>query len=113
MTPDLKLLVWVVALTFIEVVAAALAANAQVGLPLLAGNRDGMQTLTGLAGRAQRAHRNMLESLPLFIALVLVAHIAGKVNDFEFDEALGLLEAWAHAHSRLIRIDCAGESRRR
>ena len=31
-------------------------------------------------GRARRAHLNMLESLPLFIALVLVAHIANRGN---------------------------------
>jgi len=80
MTPDLKILVWTVALTFIEVVVAVLFANPQVGLGVLAGNREGLGELTGFAGRAQRAHRNMLESLPLFIALVLVAQIAGKAD---------------------------------
>jgi uncharacterized MAPEG superfamily protein len=80
MTPDLKILVWTVALTFVEVLVAVLFAQAQVGLGMLAGNRDGLEPLTGFAGRAQRAHWNMLESLPLFIALVLVAHIAGKAN---------------------------------
>jgi len=57
-----------------------LAAQAQVGLGLLAGNREGLPALAGFAGRAQRAHRNMLENLPLFIALVLIAQIAGKTN---------------------------------
>jgi uncharacterized MAPEG superfamily protein len=80
MTPDLRILVWSVALTFVEVLVAVLAAQAQVGLGVLAGNRDGLAPLTGFAGRAQRAHWNMLESLPLFIALVLVAQIAGKAN---------------------------------
>ena len=80
MTPDLRILVWVVALTFIQVVIAALAAQGQVGLPALAGNREGVRPLDGLAGRAQRAHRNTLESLPLFIALVLIAHLAGKAD---------------------------------
>jgi uncharacterized MAPEG superfamily protein len=80
MTPDLRILVWVIALTFIQVVVAALVANGQVGLPTLAGNREGLRPLDGLAGRARRAHRNMLESLPLFIALVLIAQIAGKAD---------------------------------
>ncbi|HTZ36938.1 MAG TPA: MAPEG family protein [Stellaceae bacterium] len=80
MTPDLTLLVWVVVLSFVEVIVAVLAAQLQVGLPMLAGNRDALPSLTGFAGRAQRAHRNMLESLPLFIALVLVAHIASRVD---------------------------------
>jgi uncharacterized MAPEG superfamily protein len=79
-TPDLRILIWVVALTFIQVVIAALAAQGQVGLPALAGNREGLRQLDGFAGRAHRAHRNMLESLPLFIALVLIAQIAGKAD---------------------------------
>ncbi|HWD57974.1 MAG TPA: MAPEG family protein, partial [Stellaceae bacterium] len=76
MTPDLKILVWTVVLTFVEMIVAVLGAQAQVGLGMLAGNRDGLAPLTGFAGRAQRAHWNMLESLPLFIALVLIAQIA-------------------------------------
>lgn len=80
MTPDLKILVWSVVLTFVEVLVAVLAAQAQVGLGVLAGNREGLAPLTGFAGRAQRAHQNMLESLPLFIALVLIAQVAGKAN---------------------------------
>jgi uncharacterized MAPEG superfamily protein len=80
MTPDLRILIWVVALTFIQVVIAALAAQGQIGLPALAGNREGLRQLDGFAGRAQRAHRNMLENLPLFIALVLIAQIAGKAD---------------------------------
>ena len=80
MTPLLMLLVWSVALTFVQMLIAASTAQMQVGIPRLLGNRDDMPKLTGLAGRAQRAHVNMLESLVLFAALVLVAHIAGKAN---------------------------------
>src|SRR5579863_9127147 len=80
MTPELNLLVWSVALTFVLVVIAAIGANAQIGSATLAGNREGVPPLTGWAGRAQRAHRNMLESLPLFIALVLVAQITNHTN---------------------------------
>jgi uncharacterized MAPEG superfamily protein len=80
MTPDLRILVWVVALTFAQVVVAALAAQGQLGLSALAGNREGLGPLDGFAGRARRAHRNMLESLPLFIALVLIAQIAAKAD---------------------------------
>lgn len=80
MTPDLKLLLWSVVLTFVQMLVAVGAANTQVSLATLAGNREGMPELTGWAGRAQRAHRNMLENLPLFIALVLIAQAAGKAN---------------------------------
>ena len=80
MSPDLRLLLWTLVLTFVEVVVAVLLANAQIGLGMLAGNREGLPRLVSFAGRAQRAHRNMLESLPLFIGLVLIAQIAGKTN---------------------------------
>lgn len=80
MTPDLSWLVWAIVLTFVQMLIAAAGAQMQVGLPMLAGNRENMPELTGWAGRAQRAHRNMLENLLLFAGLVLVAHIAGKAN---------------------------------
>jgi uncharacterized MAPEG superfamily protein len=80
MKPELTLLVWSVALAFAQMLIAASAATLQVGLPMLAGNRDGMPPLTGWAGRAERAHLNMLESLVLFAALILVAVVAGKTN---------------------------------
>jgi uncharacterized MAPEG superfamily protein len=80
MSVDLKLLLWSVALTVVQTVIAVLGAVQQVGLPRLAGNRENMPALTGWAGRAERAHRNMLESLVLFAALVLIAQAAGKAN---------------------------------
>jgi uncharacterized MAPEG superfamily protein len=80
MTLELQLLVCAVALTIIQVVVAATGATMQVGLAPLAGNRQGLPELTGWAGRAARAHRNMLENLVLFAALVLVAHAAGREN---------------------------------
>ncbi len=80
MSVEMTLLVWAVALTFVQVVISAAGANLQVGLPALAGNRESVPPLEGWAGRAQRAHRNMLENLVLFVALVLVAQIAGKTN---------------------------------
>ena len=81
MTPELMYLVWSAALTVVLVVIAVVGATAEVGLPKLAGNRDGgLPEMTGWAGRAARAHRNMLESLILFAILVFTAHIAGIHN---------------------------------
>jgi uncharacterized MAPEG superfamily protein len=82
MTPELMYLVWSVALTFVLVLVAVLGATSEVGLPRLAGNREGLPEMTGWAGRAARAHRNMLESLVLFAVLVLVAQIAGVRNGY-------------------------------
>jgi uncharacterized MAPEG superfamily protein len=80
MTPELHLLVWTVVLTVVQMLVAVTAANTQIPLTTLAQNRENLPELTDWAGRAQRAHRNMLENLPLFIGLVLVAHIAGRAN---------------------------------
>jgi uncharacterized MAPEG superfamily protein len=80
MSPALTLLVWSIALTFIQMLVAVSAATLQVGLPKLAGNREDVPRLTGLAWRAQRAHFNMLESMVLFTALVLTAELMDKDN---------------------------------
>jgi uncharacterized MAPEG superfamily protein len=80
MTLDLKYLLFAVVLTFVQMLIQATAANQAVGLTTLAGNREGVGELPGFAGRAKRAHLNMLENLPLFIALVLIAAVAQKAN---------------------------------
>ena len=80
MSMELQLLVCAVALTVIQMLVSVVGATQQVGLPTLAANREGLAEITGWAGRAARAHRNMLENLVLFAALVLVAHVAGKEN---------------------------------
>src|SRR5207244_13370099 len=79
-TLELMLLVWSTALALIQMLVAVLAAMAQVGLLPLVGNRENLAAFEGWAGRAQRAHRNMLESLIIFAPLVLVAQFAGKTN---------------------------------
>jgi uncharacterized MAPEG superfamily protein len=80
MKPELILLVCAVGLTVVQMLIAVVGTMLQVGLPALAGNREGLPPATGWAGRATRAHRNMLESLVLFAALVLVVVVAGRSN---------------------------------
>lgn len=80
MKPELTLLTCAVVLTLVQAVVAVFGALMQVGLPMLAGNRENMPEIKGWGGRAARAHRNMLENLVLFAALVLVAVVADKTN---------------------------------
>lgn len=80
MSPDLKYLLLSTILCFVQMLVAATGANQAVGLPTLAGNREGLPELKGWAGRAKRAHFNMVENLVLFAALVLIAVAAGKAN---------------------------------
>jgi len=95
MKPELTLLTCAVVLALAQAVVAVLGAMMQVGLPALAGNREGLPDITGWAGRAARAHRNMLENLVLFAALVLVAVAAGRTN------ATTLLGAQIFIYARL------------
>jgi uncharacterized MAPEG superfamily protein len=80
MSPDLKYLLLSTILCFVQMLVAATGANQAVGLPTLAGNREGLPEIKGWAGRAKRAHANMVENLVLFAALVLIAVAAGKAN---------------------------------
>jgi uncharacterized MAPEG superfamily protein len=73
-------LVWSVGLCFVQMLVAVTACTVEFGLPRLAGNREDLPEAKGWGGRAQRAHRNMLENLVLFAALVLVAQAAGRAN---------------------------------
>jgi uncharacterized MAPEG superfamily protein len=95
MKPELTLVGCAVLLTFVQAVIAVVGALMQVGLPALAGNREGMPEIRGWGGRAARAHRNMLENLVLFAALVLVAVAAGRTN------AMTLLGAQIFLYARL------------
>ena len=80
MTIELKLLVWCAVLALIQLLVAVVTAIMQVGLVPLVGNRENLPAFEGLAGRAQRAHRNMLESLVIFAILVITAQLAGKTS---------------------------------
>ena len=80
MKPEMLLLLWTVVLTFVQMLIAAQGAFMQTGLVTLAGNRENFPALTGWAGRAQRAHRNMIENMVLFVALMLLVSVTGKTN---------------------------------
>jgi uncharacterized MAPEG superfamily protein len=77
---EMQMLLWSVALTAVQVTIAALGVVTAIGLPSAAGNRQDVPVYLGWIGRAQRAHRNMLESLVLFAVLVLIAAVQGKFN---------------------------------
>ena len=80
MKPELMLLAWAVLLAFVQMLVAVSGQTLQVGLPALAGNREGLPPATGWAGRAARAHRNMLENLVLFAALILIATLSNRTD---------------------------------
>lgn len=80
MTTDLWMLVATAALHFVLVVVAASPGVLENGLAWGLGNRDEQGNPEGWAGRAKRASANLMENLPLFIIVVLVAHVSGQHN---------------------------------
>lgn len=65
----------------------------QVGFKTVAGNRDGAPEPSGIAGRGQRAHRNLIENLVPYAAVILVAHLHGVSNSYTVVAALVFLAA--------------------
>ncbi len=61
-------------------VASALCARPWMpgGVAIAFGNREGIPPPVGMAGRADRAARNMIEAMVLLLAAVLAAQLSGK-----------------------------------
>jgi len=81
MTPDLTYLAWSAILCLFlwwpHVNARALIVGPKSAL----GYPDSVPELPKWIGRGARAHANMIENLPAFAALVLVAHVGGVANE--------------------------------
>lgn len=80
MTTELWLLAGTVLLGLVQIGLASTAAKQVTGIAWSIGPRDRPIELTGLAGRLDRAQRNLMESLPLFAIAVVVAHLGGKIG---------------------------------
>lgn len=79
MTPELTYLAWTLVLALGQVGIAAVGKRTQEPPMWGAGARDGDPPhYTGVAARLIRAQTNLFETLPLFAAAVLVAHVAGR-----------------------------------
>ena len=81
MTTDLWMLVWTAVLCLcLPFVYLTSRVTTPGGLAWGIGNREQPFQFPAWTGRAERAHRNLLENLAAFAILVLVAHVAGKAN---------------------------------
>ena len=70
---------------FLQLVAAAQAANAQYGLKWAASPRDvEMPPLAPIPGRINRNFRNYMETFPFFAAAVLTVQAAGVHNELTY-----------------------------
>jgi uncharacterized MAPEG superfamily protein len=71
MSLELKMLVYAAVLLIIQLVLQALAGMYQNGLGYALSPRDDTTNDAGIPGRIERAYYNMLETFPVFAALVL------------------------------------------
>jgi uncharacterized MAPEG superfamily protein len=79
MSFELTMLVWSIALTFVQMLIAALG-TWQLGIASKEGTREDVAEPRGWAARARRAHFEMVENMVLFVPLILIADIAGRDN---------------------------------
>ena len=85
MTPEFIMLAFTLILALVQILAAAQASTMERGIAWNASARDGESKPLGkVAGRLARAQANLFETLPLFAAAVIMAHIAGKDGTLTF-----------------------------
>lgn len=79
MTLELTILAWTLVLAVIQIMLPAMFRNRETGVAYNASARDEPGPPVGVVtGRLRRAQANLFETLPLFIAAVLIAHVAGR-----------------------------------
>ena len=99
MTPEFLMLAFTLILALVQIGAAGMARTAELGGKWNAGPRDSAVPPPGkLAGRLMRAQSNLFETLPIFAAAVIMAHIADK------DGQLTALGAQLYFFGRLIYL---------
>ena len=99
MTTELYILGWTLVLAIVQFLLPAGARNQQTGIEWNAGPRDTPPPPPSkLGGRLQRAQANLYESLPLFAAAVLIAHVAHR------EGTLTLAGAWLFLLARIVYL---------
>jgi uncharacterized MAPEG superfamily protein len=99
MTPEFIMLAFTLILALVQIGAAIVARTAELGGKWNTGPRDEDVPPPGkLAGRLMRAQANLFETLPIFAAAVIMAHIAGK------DGQLTAIGAHLYFFGRLIYV---------
>ena len=99
MTPEFIMLAFTLILALVQIGAAGAARTVELGGKWNAGPRDEAVPPPGkLAGRLIRAQANLFETLPIFAAAVIMAHIAGK------DGQLTMIGTHLYFFGRLIYL---------
>jgi len=99
MTIELTLLAWTLVLALVQIGLAGMLRTQETGTAYNVGPRDEPgPPKRPVTGRMQRAQANLFETLPLFIAAVLIAHVADR------DGALTLWGCWLYLIARIVYV---------
>ena len=80
MTPELTILGWTLVLAIVQVLLPGLLRTQETGVDYNASARDTPSPVPPgvVTQRLVRAQQNLYETLPLFAAAILIAHVAGR-----------------------------------
>ena len=98
-TIELTLLAWTLVLAIVQILLPAQFRTQETGITYNAGGRDADgPPMRPITGRLRRAQQNLFETLPLFAAAVLIAHVAGR------DGTLTSSGCWLYLVARLVYL---------
>lgn len=99
MTTELTILAWTLVLALVQILLTAQLRTQETGLKYNMSARDGQAPPPRpVTARLQRAQANLFETLPLFAAAVLIAHVAGLEGD------LTLWGCWLYLLARIVYL---------
>lgn len=99
MTTELTILGWTLVLALVQILLPATMRNRETGIEYNMGARDDKAPPPGrITARLQRAQANLFETLPLFAAAVLIAHVGGRDGD------LTLWGCWLYLAARIVYL---------
>jgi uncharacterized MAPEG superfamily protein len=98
MTGDLWALLAALLLATVQLTIASVLTLRQHGGAWVAGPRDQAREATGTTGRFVRAHRNLLEIFPQFVAALFLVHAAHAAGP------LSVVGAWQFVIARLVYV---------
>ncbi|WP_020653115.1 MAPEG family protein [Massilia niastensis] len=99
MSTELTLLGWTLVLAIVQILLPATLRSKETGLDYNVGARDGHAPPAGaVTARLQRAQANLFETLPLFAAAVLIAHVGGREGD------LTRWGCWLYLLARIVYV---------
>ncbi|AWL07082.1 MAPEG family protein [Massilia oculi] len=99
MTTELTLLAWTLVLALVQILLPSTLRTQETGAQYNLGARDGAAPPPRpVTARLQRAQANLFETLPLFAAAVLIAHVSGTHG------ALTLWGCWLYLLARIVYV---------